>query len=1143
MPTDSMIMDAASKQAFTRGEDLVSTGAVQSIDVHRKPQSSQVNLSGIVCDRGSSSYSVSVDLDLERERVCSHRCTCSASVKLGEFCKHCVALSLAYLDKGSPEREASTPASPELIARLKAQTQDLLAQYRAESQQRQSMANTIQEPQTSPQITRAVWACAEAAQRQEQAAQSPSPSELPPVELYPLLSPGPKIKGDGRGLEQATWEIRLRIGAGPSVYLVKQIDGLVHAWENRAERSYGRNLTFVHDHGAFSDRANRLLALLASVLHTQAAARVANHIPGGQNAFTGGSKSLALSNADAARLLDIMVGSEVQFESHVFSGTAKPRSLSVIEGDPVLSITIDPGERGGFDLHLPAGADCITTEDRLYVLYDNHAWRCSPSMRAQMGSLLRSLLPTGQPLHIRQSDMAAFCGSVLPALKEIGTVEAPAELDAMLPPMARPRFSCTVHRNRVVCDATVAYGDATVDLFDPPLPGQPLRDVRREETCRTALKTYFTTAAPDAAGRKIPATETPRLSFDIHDAEALYRFLTDGLRTLNELGELRVSEQLRSIGIRPTPHLRLSASIHSGLLDIAVDSSDLSPHDLQAYLESFERKERFVRLSNGDLVRLDAELRSLAEMANDLGMNVFDLFSSGRSIPANRALFVDAMLQRCSGITFERDEAFCAIVQAFDALGTTHIEPPQSLQGTLRPYQREGFSWMSTLASLGFGGILADDMGLGKTLQVIAFLLSQHEAGCPEPSLVVCPASLVYNWKAEFERFAPNLAVAIVAGAPEERRSRIQAARSYDVLVTSYELLKRDIELYGRHHFYCHVLDEAQYIKNHSTQAARCVKRVPATVRLALTGTPIENRLSELWSIFDFLMPGLLGGYEAFRHRFEAPIAEGDEETSARLQCMASPFILRRMKGDVLQDLPEKTESIVYASMEGEQDKLYRATASQLALTLAHQLPGSFAADRIAILAELTKLRQICCDPHLLYDNYEGESAKLETCLELVSNAVDAGHKVLLFSQFTSMLAIIAERLTSVGIAHHQLVGSTPKEERARLVGSFQTDDVPVFLVSLKAGGVGLNLTAADIVIHYDPWWNMAAQNQATDRAHRIGQTNTVNVMRLIAKGTIEEKIVQLQEAKRDLADRIIGGEAIGSARLTREDILALLEE
>lgn len=1141
MPTDSMIMDAASKQAFTRGEDLVSTGAVQSVDVQHEPSGSRVALTGTVRDRGTS-YSASVDLDLERERVCSHRCTCSASVKLGEFCKHCVALSLAYLDKGSSEREASVPASPELIARLKAQTQDLLAQYRAESQQRQSMASTIQEPQTSPQITRAVWACAEAAQRQKCAVQTPSPLEQPLVELYPLLAPGPKIKGDGRGLEQATWELRLRIGDGSSIYLVKQIDGLVQAWESRTERSYGRNLSFVHDHGAFSERANRLLALLASVLHTQAAVRAASHAFSSQNAFTGGSKSLALSDADAAQLLDIMMGSEVQFEPHVFSGTAKPRTLSVVEGDPVLPITINTGERGGFDLHLPAGADCIVTEDHLYVLHDKRAWRCSPSMRTRMGSLLRSLLPTGQPLHIRQSDMPAFCGSVLPVLKEIGTVDAPAELDAMLPPIARPRFSCTIHRNHVICDATVAYGDATVNLFDPPLPGQPLRDIQREEACRSVLKRFFTVVAPDTAGRKTPTAETSHPSFDIHDTQALYRFLSEGLRTLNELGELRVSEQLRSIGIRPSPHLRLSASIRSGLLDIAVDSSDLSPQDLQAYLRSFERKERFVRLSNGDLVRLDAELRSLAEMAADLGVSAFDLLSGARSIPANCALFVDAMLQRCPGVTFDKDETFYAIVQAFDALGTTTIQPPQSLQGILRPYQREGFSWMSTLASLGFGGILADDMGLGKTLQVITFLLSQHEMGCPEPSLVVCPASLVYNWKAEFERFAPDLAVAIVAGTPEERRACIQAARSYDVLVTSYELLKRDVELYVHHHFYCHVLDEAQYIKNHATQAARCVKRVPATVRLALTGTPIENRLSELWSIFDFLMPGLLGGYEAFRRRFEAPIAEGDEETSARLQCMVSPFILRRMKGDVLQDLPEKTESIVYASMEGEQDKLYRATASQLALTLAHQLPGSFAADRIAILAELTKLRQICCDPHLLYSNYEGESAKLETCLELVRNAVDAGHKVLLFSQFTSMLAIIAEHLTGAGITHYQLIGSTPKEERARLVASFQTDNVPVFLVSLKAGGVGLNLTAADIVIHYDPWWNMAAQNQATDRAHRIGQTNTVNVMRLIAKGTIEEKIVQLQEAKRDLADRIIGGEAIGSAQLTREDILALLE-
>ena len=1127
-----MIMDIASKQAFSRGEDLVSSGAVGSVDASQKPGSSQVRLTATIGARSGPSYTATVTLDTNLERVLKHRCSCPTFTRSGEFCKHCVALALTYLD--APTAAEPVPSEP-MIARLKTQTQDLLAQYRAQSQGSAAMTPAIQEAQTSPQIARAVWACTEASQLAQEPTLPPEP-----VEIYPLLAPGSKPKGTGNNSLAATWELRLRIGTGSTVYLVKQIDELVQARETGALYAYGRNLAFTHVRAAFSERANRVLDIVTNVFRTQAAARAASYAHHGVAAGSS-AKALALSDTDAAQVLDAMLGAEIQFEPRVFSGSAKPRTLVVAEGDPSIPVAIRPGERGGFDLEVPPGCDCVMTHDCLYVLHDARAWRCSPAFRTRAGAFLRAVLPTSQPLHIRATDMPAFCGSVLPLLKTVGPVDAPAELDALMPPAAQTSFRCSLAHNRVVCDATVTYGDAAVGLFEPLRPGQPLRDGAHEQLCRATLARYFSMPAP--VGPERHDAPAPRPSFDAASTDALYRFLTEGLGALNDLGTVMLSDQLRSIGVHPTPRLRLNASVRSGLLDIAVDSSDLSPHDLQTYLASFARKEHYARLDNGDIVRLDTEMRSLAELASDLGINALDLLTGKRSLPANRALFVDAMLRRCSAVSYEENDGFRAIVQAFDALGTTQVPVPASLQGTLRPYQREGFSWISTLASLGFGGILADDMGLGKTLQVITFLLAQHEAGRAEPSLVVCPASLVYNWEAELERFAPSLGVAIVAGTPEDRRTLIQTARGYDVLVTSYELLKRDIELYERQPFYCQILDEAQYIKNHTTQAARCAKRVQATVRLALTGTPIENRLSELWSIFDFLMPGLLGSYDTFRRRFEAPIAEGDEGVSERLQCMVAPFILRRMKGDVLRDLPEKTESIVYASMEGEQDKLYRATASQLALTLSHQLPSEFAADRIAILAELTKLRQICCDPHLLYDNYEGESAKLETCLELVANAVDAGHKVLLFSQFTSMLAIIGERLTQAGTAYHKLVGSTPKEERARLVASFQTDDVPVFLVSLKAGGVGLNLTAADIVIHYDPWWNLAAQNQATDRAHRIGQTNTVNVMRLIAKGTIEEKIVRLQEAKRDLAERIIGGEAVGSAQLTRDDILALLEE
>ena len=302
------------------------------------------------------------------------------------------------------------------------------------------------------------------------------------------------------------------------------------------------------------------------------------------------------------------------------------------------------------------------------------------------------------------------------------------------------------------------------------------------------------------------------------------------------------------------------------------------------------------------------------------------------------------------------------------------------------------------------------------------------------------------------------------------------------------------------------MIDEAQYIKNHTTAVAKTVKSITSEIRIALTGTPIENRLSELWSIFDYLMPGFLYGYETFRKELETPIVkEKDESCTERLKKMVAPFILRRLKQDVLKDLPEKLEEVQYAHFDGAQQKVYDAQVVHMKELLAKQNPEDYDKNKIEVLAELTKLRQICCDPNLLFENYKGESAKREACIDLIKSAIDGEHRILLFSQFTSMLALLEEALKKEGIAYYKITGSTPKEERMRLVKQFNEGDVPVFLISLKAGGTGLNLVGADVVIHYDPWWNQAVQNQATDRAHRIGQKKVVTVFKLIMKNSIEE--------------------------------------
>ncbi len=608
-----------------------------------------------------------------------------------------------------------------------------------------------------------------------------------------------------------------------------------------------------------------------------------------------------------------------------------------------------------------------------------------------------------------------------------------------------------------------------------------------------------------------------------------------------------ISDALKGVRILPAPHIRVGISLAGELLELSFTSEELSAGQLAEILSRYDRKRKYYRLKDGSFLDLSDEgLVALAGLGQSFALQEEDLEKGRMELPAYRALYLDARLQNGGSISLNKDRNFRSLVRNMKTVEDGDYEVPTELDKVLRGYQKTGFMWIKALKANGFGGILADDMGLGKTLQVIAFLLSEWKDGGAEKreiSLVVTPASLVYNWKSELERFAPTLQVTLAAGSASERKAVIAGIqKTGGVLVTSYDLLRRDLDKYEGMEVVNQILDEAQFIKNHSTQAARSVKAVRSRFRLALTGTPVENRLSELWSIFDFVMPGFLFSYSRFREEMEAPIMnKGDEEASESLQKMIRPFVMRRLKKDVLSDLPDKIEKNMYAAMEGEQKELYAAHVQRLLYSLSGQTEKEYASNRIQVLAELTKLRQICCDPGLLFEGYRGGSAKMQLCLELIRNACEGGHKVLLFSQFTSMLERLKEAMRKEKIQYYSLDGSTPKAKRLELAEAFNQDKTQVFCISLKAGGTGLNLTGADIVIHYDPWWNVAVQNQATDRAHRIGQQNVVTVYRLIAKGTIEEKIVALQEKKKELAEQILGQEEMGLAALTKEALMEIL--
>ena len=500
-------------------------------------------------------------------------------------------------------------------------------------------------------------------------------------------------------------------------------------------------------------------------------------------------------------------------------------------------------------------------------------------------------------------------------------------------------------------------------------------------------------------------------------------------------------------------------------------------------------------------------------------------------IDRNKALYLNEKLKDRNLQFIRGAEILADIEGTLININKMDMRIPVNLKTTLRGYQIEGFKWLKSLSALGFGGILADEMGLGKTIETIAFLLAEEN----KKSIIISPTSLIYNWKAELEKFAPSLKVAIVHGEKSDRLKVIENLKDYDVILTTYGTLKMDILQYENIVFDHCIIDEAQNIKNYLAQSAKVIKEVKAKVRFALTGTPIENNLVELWSIFDFIMPNYLYSKEIFETKFILS-RQGDLE---ELKLLIKPFLLRRTKNEVMKELPDKIEKKFIVEMTTAQKAVYKSYIKIVRDKMRNDSEG-----RIEVFSYLTRLRQICLDPSLVMEEYKGGSGKLRIATELIEKHINSQGKVLLFSQFTSALKNIGESLNGKKISYFYLDGKTKPKDRIKLVDEFNNSyDTKVFLISLKAGGTGLNLTSANLVIHFDPWWNPAVEHQATDRAHRIGQRNVVEVIKLVAKGTIEEKIILLQENKKDLIDSVITGELTNTdviGKLTKDELLDL---
>ena len=596
----------------------------------------------------------------------------------------------------------------------------------------------------------------------------------------------------------------------------------------------------------------------------------------------------------------------------------------------------------------------------------------------------------------------------------------------------------------------------------------------------------------------------------------------NGLENLNkETNDEYIDE---NITINPNITLDISQS-RNGYMSMKLNIEGVDSNEYRELFSSYKNNNRLYRMKNGAYLDLkDNDLEQAFKLIDIL--NIYNDFDNMK-IPNNKAIYLEKLIED-EDLSFVNGSKYVSnVVKKFDKVKSKNYEVPKDLNATLRDYQVSGFEFFKTLSDYQFGGILADEMGLGKTIQTIAFLLSNKD----KKSIVITPTALIYNWKNELEKFAPTLKVGLLHAAKSEREKILDNIDNYDVILTTYTTYKNDIDKYKNINFdYC-IIDEAQNIKNPDAIITKAIKNVNAKVKFALTGTPIENNLMELWSIFDFIMPGYLYNKSKFKSIFV-----NNDKNIIELKNLIKSFILRRTKKEVITELPDKIEQKIIIDLEKEHKRAYKGYVNLITRKIKENNQ-----DNITVFSYLTKLRQLCLSPELMVKNYQGKNSKLDVLINIINDSSD--EKILVFSQFTKVLEVIGKRLNEENISYSYLDGKTSAKDRVKLVEEFNTNNNKVFLISLKAGGTGLNLTSANIVVHFDPWWNPAVEDQASDRAHRIGQKNVVNVIKLIAKGTAEERVINLQETKKELIEDVINGNLDNSStlkNLSKDDIIDL---
>ncbi len=899
--------------------------------------------------------------------------------------------------------------------------------------------------------------------------------------------------------KKETLYIGLKVFNNDQGFVVKNIETFLNAIDHHENLKYGKSFEFIHSEDAFDDDSLDIISFVREVYLKNKLLQ------------KGIIKALIVFNEHIDDFYKLMEELPSSYCDIAFEGKKYIVPLEIDEEDDQYVLELQ--NYNEFD-------QIFMTNSYMYKMSDDILYRYDFNEPKKMLTFMKKMLEIQGGLYIDKEHIYDFYKYILVDLLEDVTFKTHI-FDEYHQENMINLYGDLTDDDQVCIQLEYIYDDYIAYGFD---------NVENKSKEADLIENYLSEYIEDIEDHIV------YLKYD-HDFS--YQFITESLPYLSTYCNIFVTDALASMSTSHPLDIRVGVSMSHGLLNMNIESMDISIDEILDMLKAYKKKRKFYKLKNGKVVSLDNnEFKELDNLTSSLQLKPQDLINGNVELPAYRLFELNHMMEKESSLMFTRSDEYNKWTQDLTLMKGVH-EVPEVYKDILREYQVEGYQWLRLMEHYGFGGILADDMGLGKTLQMITYLESMKGKGT---HLVITPASLLLNWQSELEKFTSSLKVLSLYGTKEYRLEMIKQINDYDVVITSYDYLRRDIELYENISFHTVVLDEAQNIKNPKTRNALCVKQLKSKQRFALTGTPIENSLAELWSIFDFLMPHYLYHYSYFLENYEKHIVVNhDAKKQEKLKQMITPFVLRRNKKDVLKELPEKIEQTLFMHFNEEEEKTYYAHLVQVNKSLQEKLKIN-QLGKIDILAMLTKLRQICQDPRLLYDTFDAPSSKLKGCMELIHSLKENNKKILLFSSFTSVLHLIEEQCHKEHISYYLLDGSVSKEKRKEMVDAFQNDNTTLFLISLKAGGSGLNLTSAQAVIHYDPWWNMSAQNQATDRAYRIGQSETVQVFSLIMKNTIEEKILELQKEKKNLADTFVEGNEGVITSMSIDDMKALFE-